>query len=372
MEDLRVDLVLAGWLVGWWLLWRVPKLVARGADDAVPAPSCSVVVPARDEAGTIGLLLASLERQQRPPDQIIVVDDQSTDATASIARAHGRVTLVAGAPLEPGWTGKSWACHQGVAAATGEVLVFLDADVVLAPEALGSLLGEHERSGGLLSVQPFHRVERAYEQLSAMFNIVGFMGVGSASPGREGAARGAFGPCLVTARDAYDRVGGHASVRADVVEDLALARRYAASGEPVRTLGGGSLVSFRMYPGGPASLLEGWSKNMAIGARSLPLARLVAIGWWVTSCLMTVQLLLGAAIGQPSLGRPTAVMLAALFAVQWAAMLRQLGSFSWVTALAYPVPLVAFVVVCIRSAYLTIVRREVRWRGRTVPVTTSR
>lgn len=367
--------VLAGWLVGWWLLWRVPRLGAAPDASAVsppPAGGCSVIIPARDEAASIGRLLTSLSHQTRPPGQIVVVDDQSTDGTAALARAHPGVTVVAGEPLPPGWTGKSWACHQGVAVSTGDLLVFLDADVALAPTALGELLDEHRRTGGLLSVQPFHRVERAYERLSALFNIVGFMGIGAASPGRDGRSRGAFGPCLVTDRSAYERTGGHEAIRAEVVEDLALARAYHRAGEPVRTLGGGALVAFRMYPSGLASLIEGWSKNMATGAGAIHPARLVLIGLWVTSSLLTVQFLVEEVAGRIDVGRPTVALLLVLFAVQWGTMLRQLGTFGWVTAAAYPLLLGVFVVVVARSAYLTLVRREVRWRGRTVPVSLTR
>lgn len=368
--------VLGGWLIGWWLLWRVPRLGVTGssrpAHGVAGVGACSVIVPARDEAEAIGRLLDSLAAQTRPPGQIIVIDDQSSDATAAIARAHPGVTVVVGEPLAPGWTGKSWACHQGVAVAMGDVFVFVDADVVLAPTALAELLAEHRRVGGLLSVQPFHRIERVYERLSALFNIIGFMGIGAASPGRDGRSRGAFGPCLVTDRSTYDRAGGHEGIRAEVVEDIALAHAYERVGEPVRTLGGGELVSFRMYPSGTASLIEGWSKNMAVGAGSIPVARLLLIGCWMTSCLMTVQFLLEEVFGRIDVGRPSTALLVALFVIQWATMLRQLGTFGWVTAVLYPVPLGIFVVVFFRSVYLTLVRREVRWRGRTIPVKVPR
>jgi len=96
------------------------------------------------------------------------------------------------------------------------------------------------------------------------------------------------------------------------------------------------------------------------------------VGWWVTACLLTVQFLIEAVFGRIDVGQPTVALLLLLFVVQWGTMLRQLGSFGWITAILYPVPLGAFVVVFVRSVYLTVVRREVRWRGRTIPVTTSR
>ena len=375
MEDLRVYAVLAGWMIGWWLLWRVRRLTApdlsgasAGDDLRSLVARCTVVIPARDEAGSIGCLLESLGRQTMRPGRIIVVDDQSTDDTAALARDYDGVTVLAGEPLPAGWIGKSWACHQATTIAPGGLFVFLDADVVLEPGALAALVAEHARAGGLLSVQPYHRAERTYERLSALFNIIGFMGIGAASPGRDGRSRGAFGPCLVTDGTAYEHIGGHGAVHGEIVEDIALARAYEQAGEPVRTLGGGTLLSFRMYPGGVGSLIEGWSKNMAVGAGSTRPARLALIGFWVTCCLLTVQFMIEEVFGRIDVGRPTIVLLAALFEVQWATMLRQLGNFGWRTALLYPLPLGVFVVVFARSAYLTLVRRRVQWRGRTVPV----
>ena len=121
---------------------------------------------------------------------------------------------------------------------------------------------------------------RAYERLSAMFNIIGFMGVGAASPARDAVARGAFGPVMVTSRADYDLVGGHASVRGEIVEDIALARRYRSASLAVHAFGGGRLARFRMYPDGLGQLLEGWSKNIATGASTVPFGRLALIGFW--------------------------------------------------------------------------------------------
>ncbi len=367
---------MAGWLVGWWLLWRVPSLPSGGGRQTQRVVrgggSCTVIIPARNEEQSIGNLLASLAAQTVAPAQILVVDDQSDDATAAIARSFGAVTLVSGEPVPRGWTGKAWACHQGAQLARGDVLVFLDADVVLAPDGLAALLDRHEAAGGLVSVQPFHHMERSYERLSALFNVIGFMGVGAASPGRAGQAHGAFGPCLVTSRRDYDRVGGHGSVRGEIVEDIAMSHAYDAAGLPVHIYGGADAISFRMYPGGLGQLVEGWSKNFATGAGNVRPVRLALVGFWVTCTLISVQYLIEAAFGHPDVGRTVILFVYVLFVVQLAAMLRPLGNFGWLTALLYPGPLGIFVVVFARSAYLTLVRRRVVWRGRPVPLSKPR
>ncbi len=392
--DVRSWILLVGWLVGWWLLWRVP-LVGEGrdgrrragrdlgsggsigGDDRTMLPStvalgCSVIVPARNEETSLQNLLESLRRQRVRADEVIVVDDQSDDDTARIAEACPGVQLVSGTPVPAGWTGKAWACHQGVQRSSGDVFVFLDADVVLAPDALEVILDARRDRGGLVSVQPFHLMRRAYERLSALFNVLGTMGVGSASPGRGGSARGAFGPVLATGRTEYDLIGGHRSVRGDIVEDIALARCYRSAGFPVHAFGGGEIVSFRMYPDGLGQLVEGWSKNFATGASSVAPLRLFLIGFWLTCVLVSVQSVIEALVGTSSLGWFQLVATYALFAFQIGAMLRQLGNFGSLTAAMYPGPVGIFLVVFAASVYLTLFRRRVRWRGRSVSLSGAR
>jgi 4,4'-diaponeurosporenoate glycosyltransferase len=238
----------------------------------------------------------------------------------------------------------------------------------LADDAIGALLAEHERRGGLLSVQPFHRTERAYEQLSAVFNVVAVMGVGMAGPGRDGRSRGAFGPCLLVDRDDYGRLGGHEAVRGSVVEDVALARRAAAMGMPVHSLGGGGAIAFRMYPSGVRQLLEGWTKNFASGASAVGVGRLALIGLWVTAVLTPLVLALGALRAGSVTTLVAALALYVLDVVQLRVMSRALGTFGLVTALAAPLLAVVFVAVFVRSVWRTVVRRRVVWRGREVRV----
>lgn len=372
----------AGWLAGWWLLWRMPRLGDQATDvtlerEAGPPvrAALDVVIPARNEERSLPTLLASLDAQTLPPAQIVVVDDGSDDATAEVALAHPGVDLVRSEPLPPGWTGKSWACQQGVDRSSAPTVVLLDADVTLAPDALAALADEHARRGGLVSVQPHHRVERPYERLSAAFNVIGVMGVGMASlgralrPGRSGRVDAAFGPCLVTSRHDYDRVGGHDAVRGDIIEDVALGRRYVATGLPVHAFGGGSLVSFRMYPDGVAQLVEGWSKNFAAGASATEPLRLALVALWVASTLGSVQWVVAAATGAAIL--PGAAIVAAVV-LQQRHVLRQVGTFGWGTALAFPITFAAFVAVFVRSVWLSVVRREVSWRGRPIPLDRER
>jgi 4,4'-diaponeurosporenoate glycosyltransferase len=345
------------------LLARPATLVplSRGA-ERVGGPSVAVVVPARDEAHALPRLLASLAAQSRRPDEVVVVDDGSVDGTGAIAAAAGAVVVRVDGPPE-GWTGKTWACHTGVAATTADMVVILDADTWLATDALDRLLAhhDHEVAGGLLSVQPYHETRLPYEELSAMCNLVAVLASGMAAPHAPRWSPVAFGPCLVTSRTALGRVGGFAAVRADVIEDAALAARFRDASRPVRCLLGGATVRFRMYPTGLRSLVDGWTKNLAGGARRAP--RVPALG--ASAVVGLLFALIVQAVRAPSV--PTAIAwLIVAAALRWA--FGRVGSFRWWTAVAFPVPLVMFTWLVVRSAWARTVRRSVVWRGRRVAV----
>jgi 4,4'-diaponeurosporenoate glycosyltransferase len=350
-------LVSVGWLAGTVLLWRVRTPPATSGTGS--AAAVTVVIPARDEEHNLPRLLESLEAQTEPPAEVVVVDDGSMDRTAAVARDAGVRVIEAGAP-PAGWLGKPWACHQGVDAASGERLLFIDADTWLAPDGIARLVAAHDdlAPDGLLSVQPFHRVERAYEHLSAVCNVVSVLASGMAAPGTPRPSV-AFGPCLLVRADALSAAGGFRAVRGEIVEDAALASAFRRVGRPVRCLGGGSTVSFRMYPEGVGSLVDGWTKNLSGGAaRVAPLALLGAVLWVTAGLSVTVD----------AVTEPTGAVLVAWVAVAaqlwWA--LRRLGSFHWLTAVLFPIPLLAFVALFFRSLVLRLTHRPVSWRGRRI------
>jgi 4,4'-diaponeurosporenoate glycosyltransferase len=344
---LSVVLFATGWVAGWFMLCR-PRRLGRGR--ATPA-SISVIVPARDEEHSIGALASAVVAQLRGGDELIVVDDGSRDGTALVALAAGARVLNA-PPPPPGWAGKPHACAVGAAEAHADALVFLDADV--APHA--TLLDDLRRElascpDALVSVQPWHTPRGAVEQLSMLFNICALMGcVAFTALGRRVRTRVAFGAVMALRRTTYDAVGGHASplVRAAILEDIALAR------EVTRTqlfVGDRNGPAFRMYPGGFASLVEGWTKGMGIGASATPWWALVATAAWVTSVA-------GGWLSSP--------WFAAASMLQLAVLSRVAGRFHPLAVVLYPIPTAFFVVVFVRSAIRRTRRATVTWKGRTL------
>ena len=362
MSGSSLVLVAVGWLSGAVLLWRVPTVppaLASGSRTEAGG-GVSIVIPARNEARSLPRLLSSLTQQVEPPLEVLVVDDGSTDATAEVARAGGATVLAAPTPPD-GWLGKPWACHTGTSAVAGERILFLDADTWLAPDALRRLLMVHDAvgRGSLLSVQPYHVVERPYEVLSAVCNIVPILASGIAAVRPRRSARVAFGPCLLTSAADLEAVGGFAAVAGEVVEDAALAQAYAGTGRRVHCLVGGDAVRFRMYPDGLRSLIEGWTKNLAGGAARVAWLPLVGAISWVSAGL---AIIVGVELS-PAFG-----VAYAAFAAQLWWMLRRLGSFHPLTAVLFPVPLMAFTLLFLRSLATRALRRPVRWRGRAIDV----
>jgi 4,4'-diaponeurosporenoate glycosyltransferase len=195
------------------------------------------------------------------------------------------------------------------------------------------------------------------------------MGIGAGSR-RPGSVKGAFGPVIATSRADYEAAGGHESVRGEVVEDMALARAYASKGLPVGVLLGSRDLSFRMYPDGLRSLVEGWTKNLATGASRTPPLRLGGAVVWLTA-MGSAFFTLVRGVGElaPTLTGPA---LCAAFALQLRLMFSRLGNFSVLAHLLFPIQLAVFFFVFFRSLWLTLFRRRVRWRGREVPIPTGR
>ena len=319
----------------------------------------SIVIPARDEQHT-------LPAARPAGSDGIGVDDAARDDTAAVAEHFAFVSVVRSEQPPPGWFGKPWACQLGADQSSTPLLCFLDADVRLSDGALDLMAREVQLRGGLVSVQPWHATRRLYEQASALFNVISVMGIGMGARVRGSAPHptGAFGPAMMTMRADYDHVGGHAAVATEIVEDIALARAYRRHDREVSVLPGRGLVSYRMYPLGFRSLVEGWTKNFALGAAGTPLPVLAAVFIWLAAMGTTVGYSLEALDGRIGWWGPLAVW--AAFSFQLSSMFKVVGNFGRLTAIAFPLLLAVFFVVFFRSLWFTLVRRKVRWRGRTL------
>ena len=236
------------WLAGWSVFLRFRTVPAVDFAATAPGVKLSVVIPARNEEDNLSRLLPSLRDPFFAPHEILVVDDHSTDRTAEIARGHG-ANVISGSDLPAGWYGKPWACQQGADAATGDWLLFLDADLVVAPGGLRRLaalaVAEPE---AVHSIGPYHRIERTYEELSAFFNAIMILGMNAFTvKGAQAREIGLFGQAMVLSKATYAAVDGHYRVRAQVLENFHLSRDFREAGIACRCYLGKGTVTMRMF-----------------------------------------------------------------------------------------------------------------------------
>lgn len=369
MDMLLIMVAAMCFLAGFVFLYRIPLCRDDGHGDGKNRGEAmhriSVIIPARNEAGNLPRLLASLSAQRPQAFEVLVVDDHSTDGTASIAEASGAIVLSSEA-LPVGWVGKAWACWQGAQAARGDVFVFLDADVWLSTDGLQQIAATWSRNPGAMSIAPFHETKKPYEQLSAFFNIIMMGSMNAFSlPGLAAEPTGLFGPSLIVSRAQYFQVGGHEAVKNHILENFFLSREFTAMGIPLLCYGGKGTLSFRMYSRGGSELYHGWSKAFATGAGNTDASPLATIIVWLTGLIVTV---IGLTAGYPVFGSGfvlAAGVLYLAFAAQLYWMLRRIGRFAWYTPWLFPIPLFFFMAVFTRSAIITS-RGAVQWKDRRV------
>ena len=326
----------------------------------------SVIIPARNEETNLEHLLPSLTAQRPSAYEIIVVDDASDDHTRRTARRYG-ARLISAGRRPPGWHGKTWACWRGAARARGSALLFLDADTRLEPGGLAAMDEAQRNSGGVISLQPYHQMETGPERLSLFFNIVlmaGMNAFGACEPLRQ--PRGAFGPCLLITKRDYKRIGGHRAVRGEVLEDMTMGRLLREARIPLRLFAGRGTIRFRMYADGLRSVIDGWTKSIAVGAAKTNAVTMLLINLWLSGAFLAAAAWGSLILWPGSAALAFSLCLYFAYAVYLYITGRRIGNFGVWPALWFPLEAVFFVMVFCRSVYLVRIKRAVTWKGKTI------
>lgn len=279
---------------------RYRRAVPLGTD--VPPP-VSVLVPARNEADRIAATVQSVLASRSIELELLVLDDASDDDTAAVARAvadgDARLTVVRGDGVVPGWNGKQMACSRLAAAARHSHLLFLDADVVVSPDAIARLVRELERRNvDLLSGVPQQRtgtwLEHAVVPL-IHFVLLGFLPLERMRRSGSPAYAAGCGQLMLVRSAAYERAGGHAAIRSSRHDGLKLPRAFRAAGLRTDLVDATDLASCRMYEGARA-VWRGFAKNadegMATPASIVPWTILL-LGGQVAPWMALVAVLAG-------------------------------------------------------------------------------
>jgi chlorobactene glucosyltransferase len=245
-----------------------------GCEADPSGPMVSMLVPARNEELNIAGCVSSLLGQDYPDFEVIVLDDQSADGT--LAELHklaggpqgGRLRILDGASLPEGWHGKAWACQQLADNASGDLLLFTDADTRHRPDALRRAVKAMDKSGAdMLSLTPAQQIETFWEKLIVplVYHILfSYLPIGMVWKSRSPAFCYAIGQFILFKRKAYERIRGHRSVRCNLVEDVWLCKMVKRAGGKVVAFNGTDVVSCRMYRGF-REVWNGFSKNLFAG-----------------------------------------------------------------------------------------------------------
>jgi len=337
----------------------------------------SAIVPARNEEAVIASCMESLAVQKEIAE-ILVIDDQSSDRTPEIVRSlstkYPAVRLLEATELPSGWVGKNNAVWIGAREARGEWLLFTDADAVHAPDSAAKALSIAKENGAaLVSFSPEQVMETWYEKavipyvfarLSSRFR---FGDVND--PGNSAAA--ANGQFILIRRDAYDAVGGHASIAGGVLEERALAGRVKAGSYRIWFGSGKGIVRVRMYRCF-AAMLEGWKKNLY----SLMGGNLNAVRMEAARALLPILLVLLATVSVGGIAEST-LLAATVAAVGLLGILiaddKELESSGFpARLLVYGIPGRILFAAILWASYRGHRSGRLEWKGRAYPAGTPR
>jgi chlorobactene glucosyltransferase len=340
------------------------------------APALAIIIPARNESENIDACVRSIRDTTYPRVEIIVVDDDSNDATGELAMhaAEGdpRVRVIRAPPPPAGWFGKQWACATGASMTSAGLLLFTDADTVHSPASHARAYNAmRSRGAALISLAGTQEMKSFWERVlqPQVFTILRARygssdRVTRARSPRDAIANGQF---LMAKREDYAAVGGHASVRALVAEDLGLAQLFVASGRIAALVFAPAELRTRMYRS-LGEIQRGWGKNIyagglhatplgMLGRMLLPLALAVPSLFQLAPVLAIVA---GLAAGMNALAIWGSIATAALL-VSWATAYRFTYGLSPCWCAAFPLGAALLLEIVIRAVLRG---RRVEWKGR--------
>jgi chlorobactene glucosyltransferase len=351
------------------LAYQMPRLERPAPARGRSYPSLSVVVAARNEELDLPRCLDGLLAQDYPGLEIVTVDGGSTDRTREEALARApRVRLIEEPPLPDGWVGKNWACDEGFRAASGDWILFTDADMVYDPTVVRAAFewGEGENAD-LVTLAPRMTMVGRWERIvMPMYIQMVLTYFRTPHVNRDGSrAAMANGQFTLVRRTAYERVGGHRAIRGAVLEDVRLAQEFRRSGLRLRVAYAPDLLSTRMYRD-RHEMFEGLLKTIHgtrfSAVRQLGFLAGLVVFFWLPLALLPLAVWWGS------------VPLAGMGAFLWVALFGKHAAFSHgvgasaADGLLFPVAIGFYAVVVVLSIVRGLRRAPLVWKGRSYPL----
>ncbi len=350
------------------LLYRPPRPAERRAETM---PAVAVLIPARDEERNIARAVEALQRNRQPELSIVVMDDHSEDRTAPLVQAMAaedpRVRLLHAPPLAPGWSGKTNACRALAAATQEEIMIFVDADVFMAADGVARIVDYLQRSGAdLISGFPRQETGSFVEKLIIPlihFVLLGYLPMIGAKLSRHPMFAAGCGQLMAVRRSAYERVGGHRTIKATRHDGIGMARAFRRAGLKTDLFDATPVASSRLYHNA-REVWNGLAKNaneaMATPAAILPWTILLLGGHVMPLALLPGVLLSGTLA--PAASTYAAIGVALGFATR--ALLAWRFQQPWSSVLLHPLGILALVAVQWYALGNQLLGRPIAWKGR--------
>lgn len=342
---------------------RKPNVQVPPVDELV-----SVLIPARNEERVIASALASVLSQAGVPRlEVIVLDDNSEDATPAVVNSvvDERVRLVSNAEDPPrNWLGKSWACSVLADSAAGSVLVFMDADVELSPDAIRASV-RALRANDFAMVSPYPRqladnwLGRLTQPL-VTWSWCALLPLQWSEQSCRPSLAAANGQFLVMDANAYRAVGGHSSAATAVLEDVALMRAFKSAGLRTCTMDGSDLASCEMYERADQTV-DGFAKSLWAAFGS-PLG---SIGVNALLCVAFIAPPLAAVTARSTTVRTVGTLGYAAGTFSRALVAARMGTRVWPDSALHPASVAAFIGINAVS-WRRHVQGSIRWKGRAI------
>lgn len=325
-------------------------------------PTISIIIPARNEAHRITPTLESL-KPYLSTHQILIVDDNSTDQTASLCKELGFEVITPDKKPEH-IKGKPWALSQGALHAKHDIVMFLDADVIVEPKGIERLIDLYLKENHPISIQPYHTMKHAYERLSFVFNMLVVMSSFSYTLIPSKTISAFFGPCQIMSKETFMIHGLDPNVTNKVLEDIYLGKSLLQGGHKISSYIGKGMISFRMYPEGIFDMLGGFSKNFATGAIAIGVIPSALLIIWLSSLYASLNMMIQSYLRNEWIILSTSIYLFTGLLLYIKS--RHIGNFKWTLIVLYPIHAIFFLLTFIWSFIKIYIIKRNSWKGRRV------